>query len=104
MGILGAVLWVIFSASLLTHAWRAVKRTRRTVYFPVAFSIFWYAFLLLVPLTIMAISSYENYLINAYFWILIGMLFRLPHLAQAREVAAPRTLRSHAIPGREAAV
>jgi hypothetical protein len=102
MGILGAVLWLIFSASLLTHAWKAVKRTRRTMYFPVAFAIFWYAFLLLVPLTIMTISDYENYVMNAYFWILIGMLFRLPHLAQVREVAAPRTLRSHAVPGREA--
>ncbi len=102
MGILGAILWLIFSASLLTHAWKAVKRTRRTMYFPVALSFFWFAFLLLVPLTFMAISNYENYVMNAYFWILIGVLFRLPHLAQIPEVAAPQTQRSHAVPGREA--
>ena len=102
MGIAGLALWLVFSVSLLLQAWKAVKRTRQTVYFPLAFSIFWYAFLLLLPFTYMAISPYQNYVMAAYFWILVGMLFRLPHLEQVREVAAPRTLRSHAVPGREA--
>ena len=75
--------------TLLWHAWKAVTRVRQTVYFPVALAIFWYAFLLLLPFTYMAISPYQNYVMNAYLWVLIGVLFRLPHLARTSEVAAP---------------
>jgi hypothetical protein len=26
-------------------------------------------------------APYQNYVMNAYLWLLIGVLFRLPHLA-----------------------
>jgi hypothetical protein len=89
MGILGPILWFIMAGSLLWHAWKAVKRVRQTIYFPIALSIFWYAFLMLIPYIYMGMANYQNYVTNAYFWLLIGVLFRLPHLAHAKEVVAP---------------
>ena len=55
---------------------------RGTVYFPVALSIFWNAFLVLVPFTYLSIATYQNFVTNAYFWLLAGVIFRLPKLAQ----------------------
>jgi hypothetical protein len=81
MGILGPILWIIWTCSLLYFSWKIVRQLRGTIYFPVALSIFWYAFLLLVPFSYNGMAPYQNYVMNAYLWLLIGVLFRLPHLA-----------------------
>jgi len=88
MGILAPILWLIWSGSLLYHSWKIVRHLRGTVYFPVAFAIFWYAFLLLIPLTYGGLPSYQNYVMNAYFWVLIGVLFSLPRVANLPLVGA----------------
>jgi hypothetical protein len=87
MGIIAPFLWIFWSAVLLFYGWRIVKQLRETVYFPVALAILWYAFLLLFPFTHMGMQPYQNYVMNAYFWVLIGILFRLPHLVHARQTA-----------------
>ena len=63
---------------------------RETVYFPIAFSIFWYALLLLGPISYSGMASYQNYIMNAYLWVLVGILYRLPHLEglQQQEMAS----------------
>jgi hypothetical protein len=67
-----------------------VLKLRQSIYFPVALAIFWYAFLLLIPFTYQGIVYYQNYVMNAYFWFLVGILFRLPVLAQKEQpVASP---------------
>jgi len=90
MGILAPFLWLIWSGMLLHYGWKTVRRLRQTVYFPVALAILWYAFLLLFPFTHMGMAPYQNYVMNAYFWFLIGVLFRLPDLAQPRQTAPAR--------------
>jgi len=35
----------------------------------------------------MALSAYQNYVLNAFFWILVGVLFRLPTLTAANSAA-----------------
>jgi hypothetical protein len=82
MGILGPILWIIWTSSLLYFSWKIVRQLRETIYFPVALSIFWYAFVLLVPFSYNGMAPYQNYVMNAYLWLLIGVLFRLPHLAR----------------------
>jgi len=86
MGIMGLVLWIFWTTTLLLYAWKIVRGLRETVYFPVGFAIFWYSFMLLVPFTYLGINTYQNFVMNAYFWILIGVLFRLPHLARVPQV------------------
>jgi hypothetical protein len=80
MGIVAPILWILWSAALLLYAWKVVRRLRETRFFPIGFAIFWYAFLVLYPFTAGGISAYENYVCNAYFWLLVGILFRLPEI------------------------
>jgi len=56
--------------------------------FPVAFAILWFSFLLLFPFTYGGIQPYQNYIFNAYFWLLVGVLFRLPSLVPGPQVAS----------------
>jgi len=94
MGILGPILWLGWVCVLLMSAWRIVRQLRQTVYFPVAFAIFWYAFILLIVMTYIAMGAYQNFILNAYLWILVGILFRLPYLAQLPPpVPAPKRAR-----------
>jgi len=88
MGIGGLVLWFVMSFAILFSAWRVVKKLRGSPWFPLAFVIFWYAGLLLIPMTFNGIQPYEDFVLNAYFWLLLGILFRLPTLAVSAQYAA----------------
>jgi hypothetical protein len=80
LGILAPFLWLLWTGALLFFSWKMVRRLRETRFFPIAFAIFWYAFLLLYPFTYGGLSAYQNYVCNAYLWLLIGILFRLPDI------------------------
>lgn len=94
MGVLAPCLWVLWSGALLYYAWKVVRNLRKTRLSPIALGIVWYAFLLLVPLTYGTLSAYQNYVCNAYLWLLVGVLFRLPDVL-AQTVPALVTLRRH---------
>jgi len=78
MGILAPFLWILWTAALLWSSWKVVRTLKRTRLFPIAIAILWYAFILLYPLTFLGIDIYENFVNNAFLWILVGILFRLP--------------------------
>ena len=82
MGILGPVLWLFWVSVLLWSSWKVVKQLRQTVYFPLAFAIWWYSIVLLIMLVYFGLPAYQNYVNNAFLWLLIGVLYRLPKLAQ----------------------
>jgi hypothetical protein len=94
MGILGLVLWVVWVGVLLWHGWKVVRSLRETIYFPIGFAIWWYAVEGLVLLMYFGMQSYQDYVNNAYLWLLIGVLYRLPKLAQLPQpVPIPKQLR-----------
>ena len=80
MGIVAPFLWILWTAALLYYGWSIVRRLRQTRFFPIAFAIFWFAFLLLYPMTFGGLSAYQNFIDNAYLWFLVGILFRLPEI------------------------
>ncbi len=82
MGILGPVLWLIWASILLWHGWKIVRGIRGTVYFPLGFAIWWYILMDLILFMYLTIAFYQNFVNNAYLWLLIGVLFRLPKLAE----------------------
>ena len=92
MGIFAPFLWILWSVALLYRASKIVLDLRETRFFPIAFAIFWFAFLLLLPFTFGSLNNYQNYICNAYLWLLVGVLFRLPEvLAQSPGLeASPR--------------
>jgi hypothetical protein len=88
MGVGGLVLWLVMSLAITASAWKIVKTLRGSPLFPVGFVIFWYAFFLLFPATFGGIMAYEDFLLNAYLWLLLGVLFRLPSIAPSAQFAA----------------
>jgi hypothetical protein len=87
MGIGGLILWFVMSFAILLSAWRVVRKLRGSPWFPLAFVIFWYAGLLLFPITFNGMQAYEDFVLNAYLWLLLGILFRLPTLALSAQYA-----------------
>lgn len=92
MGIGGLILWLVMSFAIVFSAWRIVKKLRGSPWFPIAFMIFWYAGLLLFPLTFNGMQPYEDFVLNAFFWLLLGILFRLPTLVPSVQFAATAPL------------
>jgi hypothetical protein len=88
MGIVGLALWIIMSSAIVFTAWKVVRKLKGSPWFPLGFMIFWYAFLLLFPLTFIGIAPYQDFVLNAFLWLLIGILFRLPTMTLTPELAA----------------
>jgi hypothetical protein len=87
MGIGGLLLWLVMSFAIVVSAWRVVIKLRGSPLFPLAFMIFWYAGLLLFPVTFAGMQPYQDFVLNAYLWLLLGILFRLPSLALSAQYA-----------------
>jgi hypothetical protein len=91
MGIFGPILWLFWVSVLLWQGWKVVRDLRQTVYFPLGFAIWWYGVVDLILLMYFGMQSYQNFVNNAYLWLLIGVLYRLPKLAQMpQSVPIPR--------------
>jgi hypothetical protein len=91
-GIVGLLLWIILGTSVCLSAWRIVKHLRGSPWFPIAFAIFWFAFMLFFPMGYTNLIFYQDFLVNAYFWMLIGILFRLPGLAGSAQLSTESPL------------
>jgi hypothetical protein len=96
LGILGLLLWVVWTTNVIFASWRIVRKLKETPYFPVAFSILWFTFILLFLDMFGGFQAFENYINNAYLWMLIGILFRLPSLSAEYAVVAMPTKNSRA--------
>ncbi len=95
MGIFGIIFWILWVSVMLWQGWKIVRGLRQTVYFPIGFAIWWNAVVALVLLMYMNMAAYQNFVNNAYLWLLTGVLFRLPKLAEMPQpVPIPRHLRS----------
>jgi len=79
LGILGLVLWVVLGLAITLSAWRVVKHLRSTPWFPLAFSIFLFTVLIFFPM-MYAGMPYQDFILNGYLWLLLGILYRLYHL------------------------
>jgi len=93
MGIVAPFLWILWTASVLYYSWKVARRLRDTHLFPIAFAIVWYVLMVLYVFTYAGLMAYQNYVSNAYLWLLIGILFRLPDLlvnAPVPVVVSPR--------------
>ena len=88
MGIVGLLLWIVLGAAVCLSAWKVVKRLRGSPRFPIAFVIFWFTFLVFFPMGYNSLGFYQDFLVNAYFWILIGILYRLPSIALSAQFSA----------------
>src|ERR1051325_2388626 len=77
LGIPGVMLWMIWAMAFTMAAAQTVLKLGQTATFPLGLSAALYCCLLLFPFT-WGGPAYQNYVSNAYFWMLAGLLFRLP--------------------------
>jgi hypothetical protein len=87
MGIVGLLLWIVLGLGICVSAWKVVKQLRGSPWFPIAFAFFWFAFILFFPMAYNSLVFYQDFLVNAYLWILLGMLYKLPRLALSAQFA-----------------
>ena len=94
LGIVGLILWIVLGFSIAISAWKIVRKLRGTPWFPLAFAIWLYAILLFFPMMYTGISPYQDFVLNASLWLLLGILYRLrmfPKAAQMdQDQAVPR--------------
>jgi hypothetical protein len=93
IGVPGFILWTILASAIVMSCWSVTKRLRNTPLYPLGFAITWYALIVLFPRTYVGLTTYEDYIVAAFLWLLIGVLFRLPSLLVPR-VAAPPPVQS----------
>src|SRR5260221_12737830 len=86
MGIGGLLLWFVMAIAVVLAAWKVLRQLRGSPWLPVVIVIFWYAFLMLFPFMVGGIQAYEDFVLNAYLWLLIGILFRLPQIKVSAEL------------------
>jgi hypothetical protein len=82
-GILGLILWLLWTIVFIFSALKAMLLLKGKPTFPIALAIVWFSFLLLFTFTWGSMVLYQNFVLNAYFWLLAGVLFRLPTLEPA---------------------
>jgi hypothetical protein len=83
MGIAGPFIWLLWTGALVWCGFTVMRRLRQTRFFPIAFAMWWYIFVLLFPLTYGGMSAYQNFVTNMYLWLFVGILFRLPEMQAA---------------------
>ena len=91
LGVLGLVLWIIMGLAIVLSAWKIVNGLRGSPWFPLAFSIFLYATLLLFPMMFFGTSAYQDFILNAFLWLLLGVLYRLKSWPKALQAATAQT-------------
>ncbi len=87
LGIVGLILWIVLGFAIAVSAWRVVKELCGAPWFPLAFVIYLYAVILLFPMMFTGISPYQDFVLNAWLWLLLGVLHRLRMFPKTIEVA-----------------
>lgn len=89
MGVLGPIVWAILAATIVISGWKLTKRLASTPLFPVALCILWFMFWVFGPFSWGSMTTYQNYVVNAYLWLLVGILFRLPSFVGTAQPSPP---------------
>jgi hypothetical protein len=87
LGIVGLILWVLLGFSIVISLWKVVVELRGSPWLPLAFAIWFYAILLFFPMMFVGASTYQDFVLNAYFWLLLGIAYRLRLLPKACQIA-----------------
>ncbi len=87
LGIVGLLLWILLAYAITHSAWRAAKSLKGTVWFPIGFAIFLYAFLLVFPMSYYGFTAYQDFVMNAYLWLTLGILFRVSEFSKNPPIA-----------------
>lgn len=88
-GVIGPFVWLLWTTSLVSHGWKVLRQLRQTAFFPIGLAILWLAAYILIFGFFYGMAQYQSYILNAYLWLCIGILFRLPALLDSQNADAP---------------
>lgn len=80
-GAIGLAVWFWWTIALIVHQVRAVRILKGTRFYSLGLGILLWSFSYLFPLTFMGVQIFQDYIANAYFWMSVGILFRLRDFA-----------------------
>lgn len=103
-GVAGPILWLIMAIAVVASGWRVTRQIASTPLYPLALAILWLAFWVLLPFTWAGWQTYQNYIVNAYLWALVGILLGLPKLAATAERPIRASVRAYERPAQPASV
>ncbi len=103
-GIAGPVLWLLMAVAVVVAGWRVTRQLASTPLYPLALAILWLAFWVLLPFTWAGWQTYQNYIVNAYLWALVGILLGLPKLVVTAGRPLQASVRAFERPAQPASV
>jgi hypothetical protein len=77
MGIGGLLLWIFLGVCILVSSIKVVLELKGTPWFPLSFVVAFYAAILWFPMMFTGVSAYQDFVLNAMLWLLLGMMYRL---------------------------
>ena len=92
LGIVGLILWILLGFAIAISAWKVTVQLRGEPWFPLAFSICMYAIILTFPMMFTGTSPYQDFVLNSYLWLLLGILYRLKLFPKAIQIAQSRVI------------
>jgi len=92
LGIVGLILWILLGIAIAISAWKVTVQLRGKPWFPLAFSICMYAIILTFPMMFTGASPYQDFVLNSYLWLLLGILYRLKLFPKAIQTAQTRVI------------
>ena len=92
-GLIGLALWIAWTIVWARRQWRAIKLARGGPFAAAGLVIFVWMFFFLFVGFFGGNQAFQDYVGNAYFWLLSGVLFGLPQGALSSSKLAPRPIR-----------
>jgi len=89
VGIVGLGLWLFWGFSVTLWAWRSALSLRDTPFAPIATSIAWYTTVKVVNPLWGGMASFQEFIGNAFLWLLLGILGRLTYFAEKSQCIHP---------------
>jgi hypothetical protein len=84
-GAVGLALWILWTLAWLYRQWRCIRAAPSGSLRAMALVLWgWMIFFLIIGF-FGGLQGYQNYIPNAYFWLLSGVIFGLPQLASSSE-------------------
>jgi hypothetical protein len=83
-GVIGLVLWVLWTIAWTRQLWIGVKRLRGSPVGAPGLVLFAWVVVALFPAFFVGYQTFQNFLWNAYFWLLSGVIMGLPHAVSSK--------------------
>jgi hypothetical protein len=81
LGAVGVALWLAWSIGWTVRQWRSIKAGRGHRPAAAAFVLFCWMLSFLFYWFVIGFAGFQNYVANAYFWLLSGVMFAVPFTA-----------------------